>query len=107
MDFVLYFMGLIAVAVLTGGLTRMYYQQMRRRDEPQQWYWWVGYDPLLKKEFILAVVGKNATEAQSKLGDKNYTLSMNARLYGGHLPDKPGRHILVARSLSEINVEGT
>jgi len=105
MDYVLYFMALIAVAVLSAGLTRMYYQQNRHR-EPQQWYWWVGTDPQLKKEFLVAVVGKTASEAQSKLGDRNFTLTMTARAQGGHDKSKPGRHVLVARSLSEINVEG-
>jgi hypothetical protein len=116
MDFVLYFLGLTAVAVLSAGLTRMYYQQkdpygpehwwVSRPRQPHQWYWWVGTDPQLKKEFLVAAVGKDASEAQKKLGPRNFNLSMTARAQGSHDKDKAGRHVLVARSLSEINVEG-
>jgi hypothetical protein len=113
MDFILYFLGLTAVAVLSAGLTRMYYQHkplaeslFRRPRPPHQWYWWVGTDPQLKKEFLIAAVGKDASEAQMKLGPRNFNLSMTARAQGGHDKDKAGRHVLVARSLSEINVEG-
>ena len=107
MDYVLYFMALIAVAVLSAGLTRMYYQQQGLPPRhPHQWYWWVGTDAALKKEFLVAAVGKDASEAQMKLGPKNFSLSMSARAQGSHDKDKAGRHVLVARSLSEINVEG-
>ena len=107
MDFVLYFMGLMAVAVLSAGLTRMYHQQKGwRQVRTQQWYWWVGTDPQLKKHFMVAAVGETASETQSKLGDRSFTLTMTARAQGGLDKNKPGRHVLLARSLSEINVEG-
>jgi hypothetical protein len=41
-----------------------------------------------------------------KLGPRNFALCMSARAQGSHDPGKAGRHVLVARSLSEINVEG-
>lgn len=117
MDYLLYFMGLITVAVLASGLTRMYYHPrvghkplaeslFRRPRPPHQWYWWVGTDPQLKKEFLIAAVGKDASEAQMKLNPRNLNLSMTARAQGGTSKDQPGRHVLVARSLSEIDVEG-
>lgn len=107
MDYVLYFMGLTAVAVLSAGLTRMYYQRdSQPQRKPHQWYWWVGYDPQLKKEYLIAAVGKDAAEAQMKLNPKNLNLSMTSREQGGTSKDQPGRHVLVARSLSEINMEG-
>ena len=107
MDYVLYFMGLIAVAVLSAGLTRLYYQQQGLPPrQPHQWYWWVGTDVQLKKEYLIAAVGISASEAQMKLGPRNFNLSMTARAHGGLDKNQPGRHVLVARSLSEINVEG-
>jgi len=109
MDYLLYFMGLISVAILSSGLTFMYCatrvleRKGRPRREPHQWYWWVGTDPEVNKEYVLAAVGKNAPEAQMKLSPRNLNLSMNARL-SGNFKGQRGRHVLVARSLSEINV---
>jgi hypothetical protein len=84
----------------------MYFARKDRPREPQEWYWWVGTDTQLKKEYLVAAVGINAKEAQMKLGPRNFGLCMSARAQGSHDKNKPGRHVLIARSLSEINVEG-
>ncbi len=118
MNYWLYFLALMSVALLSCGMTVMYFARKERPHdgpehwwvgrsrEPAQWYWWVGSDPQLKKEFLVAVVGQDAKEAQLKLGPRNFALCMSARAQGSHDKDKPGRHVLVARSLSQINVEG-
>lgn len=117
MSYWLIFLALMSVALLSCGLTVMYFARkdrpygpehwwVRPPRQPHQWYWWVGSDPQLKKEYLVAAVGKDASEAQSKLGPRNFALTMTARAHGGHDKDKPGRHVLVARSLSEIDVEG-
>jgi len=123
MDYVLYFMGLIAVALLSCGLTKMveekrelkiFWEQVPKVNKLEvgqlrathQWYWWVGFDSQLKKEFLIAAVGKDAKEAQMLLGPRNLELSRSSRVQGGTRIDRSGRHVLVARSLSEINMEG-
>ena len=118
MNFWLYLLSLTSVALLSCGMTVMYFARkdrppggpehwwVSRPREPHQWYWWVGTDPQLKKEFLIAAVGKDASEAQMKLNPRNLNLSMTARGQGGTSKDQPGRHVLVARSLSEIDVEG-
>jgi hypothetical protein len=117
MSFWLYFLGLMSVALLSSGLTFLYCARKDRPYGPEhwwvrpprlphQWYWWVGSDPQLKKEYLVAAVGKDASEAQMKLGPRNFALCMSARAQGSHDPGKAGRHVLIARSLSEINVEG-
>jgi len=127
MDYLTYSIGLITVAILSSWFTAMIYKEKRRRrelclitriqrdeekikshgSEPHTWFWWVGTDPELRKEYILAVVAKNLPEAKRMLGPRNLKLSATTRLRGGHHDTlQPGRHVLVARSLSEINVEG-
>ena len=53
--------------------------------------------------FVADSAGYKQAFTQTNRGLSNY---MSARAQGSHDKDKPGRHVLVARSLSEINVEG-
>lgn len=124
MDYLTYLSGVIAlitVAILSSWFTAMIYKEKilrlptssgdlwvrqvdagELRTVPQRWFWWVGTDP---QRYLIAVVASSEYEAKLKLGPKNLDLIRSARVKGSK-GFVQGYSVLVARSPSEINVEG-